>query len=49
MLLDSSALVCALLREDSAERLASFLEGAAIVAVGTPIVVEAGIVLAGRG
>ncbi|MEZ5356943.1 MAG: type II toxin-antitoxin system VapC family toxin [Bryobacteraceae bacterium] len=49
ILLDSSALVCALIGEPGADELRDLLEGARAVAVGAPMVLEAGIVLAARG
>ena len=49
MLLDSSAVVCVVLREAGCERLTALLERARVVAIGTPMVLEAGIVLTGRG
>ncbi|MBL8233851.1 MAG: type II toxin-antitoxin system VapC family toxin [Bryobacterales bacterium] len=49
MLLDSSALICALMDEPEANQLANPLEEVSMVAVGAPMIVEAGIVLACRG
>jgi len=49
MLLETSAIVCAILREPGVERLQAFLNQAKIVAVATPSLLEAGLVLCGRG
>ena len=49
MLLDSSAIVCAILREEGSERLHELLNQAKVVAVATPCLLEAGLVLSGRG
>lgn len=48
MILDSSALVAIALREEDHERLATALDGADIVGVGAPTLVETGIVLRQR-
>ena len=49
MLLETSAIVCATLREAGSERLHELLNQARIVAVATPSLLEAGLVLTGRG
>jgi len=49
MLLETSAIVCAIMREPGAERLQALLNQAKIVAVSTPSLLEAGLVLSGRG
>ena len=49
MLLETSAIFCAILREPGSERLHELLNEAKIVAVATPCMVEAGLVLSGRG
>ena len=49
MLLETSAIVCAILREPGSERLQELLNLAKIVAVATPCLLEAGLVLSGRG
>jgi ribonuclease VapC len=45
ILLDSSALICAIREEPGAERLRAIMRESKLVAVGSPIVVEAGMVL----
>ncbi len=47
-MLDTSAIICALNREPEFERLKSLIEGAPFIAIGTPGLVEAGLVLAGQ-
>ncbi len=49
MLLETSAIVCAILREAGSERLHELFSQAKIVAVATPCLLEAGLVLSGRG
>lgn len=49
MLLETSAIVCAILREPGSGRLHALLNQAKIVAVATPCLLEAGMVLSGRG
>ena len=49
MLLETSAIVCAILREPGSERLQELLNLAKIVAVATPCLLEAELVLSGRG
>ena len=49
MLLETSAIVVAILRESGSERLHALLNQARIVAVVTPCLLEAGLVLRGRG
>ncbi len=48
ILLDSSALVCAVQQEDGVERLKELIGLSRLVAVGAPMVLEAGIVLSQR-
>lgn len=48
ILLDSSALVCAVQQENGVERLKELIGQSRIVAVGAPMVLEAGIVLSQR-
>ena len=49
ILLDSSAIVCAVMREPEAPLLAKRLEAARVVAVGAPTLLECGMVLMRRG
>ena len=49
MLLETSAIVCSILGEAGSERLHELLNQARIVAVATPSLLEAGLVLTGRG
>ena len=48
MILDASAIVAILLEEPEVDRLLERIEQASLVAVGTPTLVEAGLVLARR-
>ena len=49
ILLDSSAVVCAVMREPEAPRLAARIESARGVAIGAPTLLECGMVLLRRG
>ena len=49
ILLDSSAIVCSLMREPEAVRLADRLASSRVVAVGAPTILESGMVLMRRG
>lgn len=48
MILDSSAVVAILLREPDHARLLDRLDGASVAAIGTPTLVETGLVLCGH-
>lgn len=49
ILLDSSAVVCAVMREPEAPRLAARIESSRGVAIGAPTLLECGMVLLRRG